>query len=461
MENPSALSPAQAADLTVIAQMLNNSTLASLALGVVKNFKNYGSLREYLSRLKGPPCKSYKPAEILSMCQGPSPLAALTPESQQELLDNVFLFLKKGGGSMDSSQWNEVYHLLLSNFLPTLGTSRHPQSSSKATCELFHSTMKEIVALHPSLTKRQEELAGVKSLCLLGDHQPKPTAATQIPGRTANHPPGGAKTQNVANVTGDAPGQSASRSPGDATTLPTEVPAAATGAIQGGASTLFPGREAGGISGSARTLHPGGNTGWMAGWSASCTSRQTTTPTLGSAIGNTPDVTRSTTSSVPAAPTTHTPESAMGHIPGNSTGIIPGGGTTHIPGGTTSNVTRGASTQVPGGATGNTTGGGAIDLPGGATSNIPGSSATHIPGATETSVHGSSNSNIPGSTTAPVPGRDTAYSQRIPGATSVAAGNTTHNPGNVSGGAPAYAWTHPVLFFACLLLPCFIVTISP
>ncbi|XP_042293799.1 uncharacterized protein LOC121914458 [Sceloporus undulatus] len=172
MGSLASLSPAQAADLTLVAHMMHNSTLSSLALALAKGFEGYDFVREYLSRIGGQACQSSLLAEILSKCKGPSPLAALVPETQQKILDSVIFFLKKEGNSMDSSQWTEVYQLLLSGFLPAIGMSHIPNE----TCEIFCDRMKEITTLHPILSQRQEELPEVKRLCLLGDPRSNLTA---------------------------------------------------------------------------------------------------------------------------------------------------------------------------------------------------------------------------------------------------------------------------------------------
>lgn len=51
------ISPKETADFTNIAQMLQNATLARHAIGMIKNFSNYYSLHEYLSRLQRGPCQ--------------------------------------------------------------------------------------------------------------------------------------------------------------------------------------------------------------------------------------------------------------------------------------------------------------------------------------------------------------------------------------------------------------------
>ncbi|ETE58062.1 sraP, partial [Ophiophagus hannah] len=171
---PVYISPKETADFTKIAQMLQNATLARHAIGMIKNFSNYYSLREYLFRLQKGPCQD---TSSPSTCRQSS--FAFTVEIQQEILENALFFLKKEGSSMNSSQWTEAYFLLFSNILPYPRTAHLSQLAPKLSCHL-HTILKAITALHPSLIKQEEELAKVRPLCYPGKHHPNIKATTHI-----------------------------------------------------------------------------------------------------------------------------------------------------------------------------------------------------------------------------------------------------------------------------------------
>ncbi|KAG8146490.1 hypothetical protein E2320_012815 [Naja naja] len=192
---PVYISPKETADFTKIAQMLQNATLAKHAIGMIKNFSNYYSLREYLSRLQKGPCQD---TSSPSTCRQSS--SAFTVEIQQEILENALFFLKKEGSSMNSSQWTEAYFLLFSNILSHPRTAHLSQLAPKLSCHLHTIfpmidplertviknllsvciSLKAITALHPSLIKQEEELAKVRPLCYSGKHHPNIKATTHI-----------------------------------------------------------------------------------------------------------------------------------------------------------------------------------------------------------------------------------------------------------------------------------------
>ncbi|XP_039221164.1 uncharacterized protein LOC120318037 isoform X2 [Crotalus tigris] len=174
-KSPVYISPKEASDFTNIAQMLQNATLARHTTGMIKNFTNYYSLHEYLSRLQRGPCQDTIVTAGPSTCRQSSP--AFTVEIQQEILENALFFLKKEGSSMNSSQWREAYFLLFSNILPR--TVHLSQMAPKLPCHLY-TILKAITALHPSLIKQQEELDKVKPLCFPGRQHPNIKATTHI-----------------------------------------------------------------------------------------------------------------------------------------------------------------------------------------------------------------------------------------------------------------------------------------
>ncbi|XP_034276598.2 mucin-4-like [Pantherophis guttatus] len=172
---PVYISPKETADFTNIAQMLQNATLARRAIGMIKNFSNYYSLHEYLSRLQRDPCQDT--IDTAGPCRQSSP--SFIVEIQQEILENALFFLKKEGSSMNSSQWREAYFLLFSNILPHPRTVHLSKLAPKLSCHL-HTILKAITALHPSLIKQEEELVKVRPLCYSGRHHPNIKATIHI-----------------------------------------------------------------------------------------------------------------------------------------------------------------------------------------------------------------------------------------------------------------------------------------
>ncbi|XP_075421199.1 uncharacterized protein LOC142462869 [Ascaphus truei] len=157
VENPALLTATELADVTFLADTLQNGTLITVLLNQIQEFNNYGNLLEYLLRVQSSLCQSTNSTLNNSSCDGYQALTQLSVQTEQELLSNMFIILNKEWTSQNMPAWLQVFHILLHSFSVGLTESHLPQLPFNVSCGNYQAIIKELSDVYYKLTDLQTE----------------------------------------------------------------------------------------------------------------------------------------------------------------------------------------------------------------------------------------------------------------------------------------------------------------
>ncbi|XP_077131580.1 uncharacterized protein LOC143786176 [Ranitomeya variabilis] len=171
VEHPDDLSARELADLTFLADDLQNSTLSTIILNEIQAFTSYEMIFEYLTSIKSHLCSITDAYFNNTSCDLYEPLTQLSVRTRQDLLTNVFTLLQKRWTFNSMLDWLQVFNIIFTDFFDALNDNHLTYLPLSISCEDYQAIMKTLSGVYMKLNKIEIGIIYNYSKSYLGQQQ--------------------------------------------------------------------------------------------------------------------------------------------------------------------------------------------------------------------------------------------------------------------------------------------------
>ncbi|XP_068103393.1 uncharacterized protein [Hyperolius riggenbachi] len=164
IENPESLSVYELVDFTFIAESLQNWTLTTTLVNVIREFKSYETLLKYFLTIQSMTCQLTDASSNISSCGVLQPMSQLSFNTEQKIVTNTFIVLNESWSLENMHQWLEVFHVIIVDFFSALKETHFSQLPLFIPCGEYQTIVNELSSVYYKLD--EAEISSIYTYCI-------------------------------------------------------------------------------------------------------------------------------------------------------------------------------------------------------------------------------------------------------------------------------------------------------